>query len=54
METYVKSVNENTQDGAFLRSVVAIRQLRHQDALAYIEKVEWGHLHWVDAMGNCR
>lgn len=39
MDYYVKQINENNQDGSFLRAVLAIRNEQYQDAMAYIEKV---------------
>uniref|UniRef100_A0A915Q5B5 Serine/threonine-protein kinase TOR n=1 Tax=Setaria digitata TaxID=48799 RepID=A0A915Q5B5_9BILA len=39
MDYYVKQVNENNQDGSFLRAVLAIRSEQYDDAMAYIEKV---------------
>lgn len=39
MEYYVKQINENDQNGSFLRAVLAIRNEQYQDAMAYIEKV---------------
>uniref|UniRef100_A0A158R4T6 Serine/threonine-protein kinase TOR n=1 Tax=Syphacia muris TaxID=451379 RepID=A0A158R4T6_9BILA len=39
METYVEQINENNQDGSFLRAVIAIRKDRYKEAYAYIEKV---------------
>ncbi|MCP9257960.1 Serine/threonine-protein kinase mTOR [Dirofilaria immitis] len=39
MDYYVKQINENNQDGSFLRAVLAIRNEQYHDAMAYIEKV---------------
>ncbi|VIO96237.1 Uncharacterized protein BM_BM1727 [Brugia malayi] len=39
MDYYVKQINENNQDGSFLRAVLAIRNEQYHDALVYIEKV---------------
>ncbi|VDK68536.1 unnamed protein product [Litomosoides sigmodontis] len=39
MDYYVKQINENSQDGSFLRAVLAIRNDQYHDAMAYIEKV---------------
>ncbi|VDN42543.1 unnamed protein product [Gongylonema pulchrum] len=39
MSNYVKEINENNQNGSFLRAVLSIRNEKYQDAMAYIEKV---------------
>lgn len=39
MDYYVKQINENNQDGSFLRAVLAIQNEQYHDAMAYIEKV---------------
>ncbi|VDN02443.1 unnamed protein product [Thelazia callipaeda] len=39
MKNYVSQINENNQDGSFLRAVMAIRNEQYRDAMAYIEKV---------------
>ncbi|EFO21688.2 phosphatidylinositol 3 [Loa loa] len=39
MDYYVRQINENNQDGSFLRAVLAIRNEQYHVAMAYIEKV---------------
>lgn len=39
MEKFVQLVNQNTQEGAFLRSIIAIKNNNFKDALNYIHKV---------------
>lgn len=39
MKKYVDHINENNQDGSFLRAVLAVREDRYKDAYDYIEKV---------------
>ncbi|VDM28508.1 unnamed protein product [Toxocara canis] len=39
MDWYVQQINENSQDGSFLRAVLALRKEQYADALAYISKV---------------
>uniref|UniRef100_F1KPT5 Serine/threonine-protein kinase TOR n=1 Tax=Ascaris suum TaxID=6253 RepID=F1KPT5_ASCSU len=39
MDSYVQQINENSQDGSFLRAVLAVRKEQFNDALAYIDKV---------------
>lgn len=44
MNAYVKQVNENNQDGSFLRAVLTIRNEQYQDAMSYIGKVFYGNV----------
>jgi FKBP12-rapamycin complex-associated protein len=39
MGEYVKKVNENSQEGSFLRAVLAIKNERYKDATTYINRV---------------
>lgn len=39
MESYVKQINENNQDGSYLRAVLSIHNGAYSDAVAYIDKV---------------
>ncbi|VDK70997.1 unnamed protein product [Anisakis simplex] len=39
MEWYVQQINENSQDGSFLRAVVALRKEQYRDALTFVDKV---------------
>ncbi|VDN37793.1 unnamed protein product, partial [Cylicostephanus goldi] len=39
MEDYVNQVNENTQDGAMLRAVLAVKRDQYDVAMNYIDKV---------------
>lgn len=39
MEKYVQLINQNTQEGAFLRAVIAIKKNQFKDAFGYIHKV---------------
>lgn len=37
---YVEKVNENSQEGSFLRAALAIRNENYKEATTYINKVE--------------
>lgn len=39
MKNYVEQINENTQDGSFLRAILAIRNNQFKEALGYVNKV---------------
>lgn len=39
MEKYVQYVNQNSQEGAFLRAVLATKNNQFKDAFSYIHKV---------------
>lgn len=40
MEDYVGQINENSQDGAMLRAVLAVKRDQYDVALNYIDKVK--------------
>lgn len=40
MKRYVHQLNENTQEGAFLRAVLAIKNNEFREAFNYVNKVK--------------